>query len=191
MNYQESEVIEILKSLECADSDKVLEEWKTRKFNVLLDSKNKYPYGAFSIYTFPVTIKEEHVADVTIIDGGHHFPMDELMSKYLGWREWDGSYVTYSHDSYKHYCLTVRKEFELDELHEDVFVDKDGKEIKYRLFTISSNGADGRLRVSNDLKYIRCFLDGGLFLEIENVSISGYALSERINHNIQQRLRSK
>lgn len=38
MQYQESEVIEILKSLDCTDSDKMLEEWKTRKFNVLLSS---------------------------------------------------------------------------------------------------------------------------------------------------------
>jgi hypothetical protein len=200
MKYTQEQVLDILK-LVTKDPQSILDKWSLKKDNEYLDL-TKYHYPLF-LYTFPIILNDEEVATLTlaqISNTGVDGQRDMLMSKYLTTETYNTSWFAYSHESYLHCYLKIKKDFELPTHHKDnnfhvyesTFVDNKGKVIKYRM-SYGDTEIEGLYeqwvddsRWSNWRSYR---FDNDVTVQIEATDINGWEMSEKINEVIKVRLR--
>lgn len=178
MRYNDDEVLDILKQV-TDNPEKVLDAWNLNQANTLLDLK-KYQYSLF-LYEFPVILNDETVASVTLAqfsNTGFDNLREKLMCKYLTPKDYEESWVSYSHDTYLHCYLTIHKEFILDKPYNLSFIDAAGKSINYSLY-----GLDDRYERPNDPQY---WFDNRFCIDI-NDNFEGWSMGEKINEVITKR----
>jgi hypothetical protein len=190
MKYTEAEVLDIIKCATDKDPQEVFTTWVNRKANTLLDL-TKHQYNHF-VYTFPIKVEGKEVADITLVDLYHNTSSrDDLMLKYLGKEDYDGSWCEFSHDTYLYCYLTIRKEFELPEickgLHGDTFqgVDANGRPFEFKV-------AYGNPEKEKDSHYHYQWIDKGYRfyngVAIQVNQMNGWSLGKKINENVEKRL---
>lgn len=200
MKYTQEQVLDILK-LVTKDPQSILDKWSNKKDNEPLEL-NKYKYPLF-LYTFPIIVNDEEVATFTlaqITNTGVDGQRDMLMSKYLTTDVYNSSWLAFSHESYLHSYLTIKKDFELPphpqddnfRVYESTFVDNKGKVIKYRMCYgdteipgLYEQWVDDS-RWSNWRSYR---FDNDVNVQIEATDINGWEMGEKINEVIKVRLR--
>jgi hypothetical protein len=190
MKYTEAEVLDIIKCATDKDPQEVFTTWVNRKANTLLDF-TKHQYNHF-VYTFPIIVEGKEVADITLVDLYHNTSSrDDLMLKYLGKEDYDGSWCEFSHDTYLYCYLTIRKEFQLPEickgLHGDTFqgVDANGRPFEFKV-------AYGNPEKEKDSHYHYQWIDKGYRFDngvvIQVNQMNGWLLGKKINENVEKRL---
>lgn len=196
MKYNEEQVLDILK-LVTDQPEVILNKWSNRKDNEPLDL-SKYHYPLF-LYTFPIIVDGEEVATFTLSElhnTGVDGQRDILMSKYLTTDVYNRSWNAFSHETYKYAYLYVRKDFELpshpgDEnfrAMESIFLDADGKQIKYRMsYGYSKIAGLYESYVNNNRKWNSYRFDNDVNVQIEATDIIGWSMGEKINETIKIR----
>jgi hypothetical protein len=190
MKYTEAEVLDIIKCSTDKDPQEVFTTWVNRKANTLLDL-TKHQHKKF-VYTFPIKVEGKEVADITLVDLYHNTSSrDDLMLKYLGKEDYDGSWSTFSHDTYLYCYLTIRKDFQLPEickgLHGDTFqgVDVNGRPFEFKV-------AYGNPEKEKDSHYHYQWIDKGYRFDngvaIQVNKMNGWLLGKKINENVEKRL---
>ena len=189
MKYTEAEVLDIIKCVTDKDPQEVFTTWVNRKSNTLLDF-TKHQYNHF-VYTFPIKVEGKEVADITLVDLYHNgSSRDDLMLKYLGKEDYDGSWCEFSHDTYLYCYLTIRKEFELPEickgLHGDTFqgVDANGRPFEFKV----AYGNPEKEKDSHHYQWIDkgYRFDNGVAIQVNQMN--GWLLGKKINENVEKRL---
>jgi len=196
MNYNEPEVLDIIKQCTDKNPEQILLDWNNKKANTPLDlEKRDYPYF---VYSFPLIVNNEEIATITLVSlygGDLNSKKPNLMQKYLGHIKYEESWWAFSHDTYLDCYLTIHKEFELPEIVEDFYggtfktVDTNGKEFE---FTVSYGRPldfekHGYVYYQYTNKAYR-FLNNDINIQIKEDEIEGWKLGEKINENISKRL---
>jgi len=201
MNYTEEQVIDIIKSITKESPSAILEKWGTKDSNIHLDL-SKYQYPMF-VFTFPILIEEKEIGTFTLVHlayTGRDNMRKDLMRKYLGHTTYDVTYQSYiNDDTYLEGYLTINQEFELPEIvkgfyaQESFFQDKNGQQIRYRLsygYPVKENDSYIWTNYTNDIgDYNSYRFDGDICVQIEKKEIEGYSLGEKINENINIRIK--
>ena len=138
MKYTKVEVLNIIGTCTSENAETILLNWNNNKANTPLDlEKWNYPYF---VYSFPLILNEEEVATITLVESyGCGYNLDDFMQKYLGHKDYEVSWHSFSHHTYKDWFLTVNKEFELPELVKGFYggeytaVDADGEEFSFKI----------------------------------------------------------
>lgn len=199
MNYTETDVLNIIKSVSDKNPEKALHDWLVEQSNIPVTG-DIYD-GIFSI---PIIFKGRRIATMTLLnigDYGDTIYRNKLMQKYLGVENHDGSYYAFSHDTYKFCYLTVHEEFKLPQLVKDfhvlesVFTLETGEEIKWRiLYGFPSKEKDEHVfhQYMNDRNYntYRVMYDD-VNMQIENTNIPFKSIKESINEKIKERTEKK
>ena len=192
--YTEDEVLDIIKSCTDESPKEVLFKWNEKKANTPLDL-NKWDYPYF-VYTFPLVIKGEEVAKITLVKDFSRTDIHNFILKYLGAEDFDKTVYNFSHNTY-HWCyLTINKEFELPNIVKGFYagtfkaVDAGGKEFDFRIsFGYADEDSDKISEYIDDWDgYSTYWLDyNGVHIQIRGLE-NGWSLGEKINENIQNRL---
>lgn len=206
MEYSEQDVIDIIKThSKKLNAKKMIENWKEKLANSAIDSKAQEDYSTF-VFTFPVIIDDNHVADITIIDlhtYGLESEWGKLIAKYLGAKDHEKSWKGFSFDTYLHAFLTIKgKELALPKsdfsddffCYADTFKDINGKEIKYTIAfgDLGSNPRGNEIEKASEFidnkEYYNYFFDDVIVtLQIEKIEFEGNSLGEEINKKIKER----
>jgi hypothetical protein len=111
MKYTEEDVLDIIKYLSKEKDPKfILKEWGENKANEPLDLKG-YEYPLF-VYSFPIEVDDEELAIVTLVElynTGIDNKMDSIMPKYMGFENYKNSWDAFSHKTYLHCFLDIKK----------------------------------------------------------------------------------
>jgi len=192
MKYTENEVLNIISSLTDKNPDEIILNWNINKSNTLLDL-NKTEYKSF-LFSFPLLVNNKEVATITIADlYNFHSGRDYLMQKYFGHVKYEGTYFTFSHDTYLDCYITIHKDFELPKIVEgfygktDKYLDAKGIEFEYTIsYGYPDKEKDLRVYDSYIYKSYR-FLDNDIFIKVKIKN--GWSLGEKINEHIKKRKR--
>ena len=194
MKYTKAEVLNIIGTCTSENAETLLLNWNNNKANTPLDlEKRNYPYF---VYSFPLILNEEEVATITLVESyGCGYDLDDFMQKYLGHKDYEVSWHSFSHQTYKDWFLTLNKEFELPELVKGFYggeytaVDADGEEFSFKIscgypenekdFYVFEQYVDEWVRFENGLS---------IKMSDKNKSLNGWPLGEKINENIKKRV---
>ena len=190
MKYTETEVLDILKFAKIEECEKIMEDYRNQKSNVLLDL-NERKFNHF-VYTFPVVIDGTHVVDITLVNlyGGDLNSLEpNLMLKYFGDEKYQKSWWSFSHDTYLSCYLTIYKDFKLVPVVEGFYLqnfvgkDSEGKDFNFTL----SYGYPDKEQEEYLYGYEKTYrFDNDVSLNVDK-NISGWLLGEKINENINNR----
>lgn len=198
MKYSEQQVLDILK-LTTENPEQILEQWEESQDKIPLDL-SKYDYPLF-VFTFPIIVNNETVAEVTLIQlygVGDENTEQMLMTKYFTPKIYKKTHQSFSHDTYLHMYLHIKKEFKLPKIkkgffaYDSTFTDNKNQTIKY---TISYGYP---INEKDEYIYHQYTSDNGEFntyrfsntdinIQIEKKPIKGNSLGETINKTLKMR----
>ncbi len=194
MKYTKAEVLNIIGTCTSENAETLLLNWNNNKANTPLDlEKWNYPYF---VYSFPLILNEEEVATITLVESyGCGYNLDDYMQKYLGHEDYEVSWHSFSHQTYKDWFLTVKKEFDLPELVKGFYggeytaVDADGEEFSFKIsYGYPENEEDRYVFEQYVDEWVRFENGVSIKMSDKNKSLNGWPLGEKINENIKKRV---
>ena len=190
MKYTDHEILDILKST-CDNPEKVLLDWNNNKANTPVEP-NKHSHF---VYSFPLIVKDEEVATITLVSLHGVGGKDNLMQKYFGHEEYEKSFWTFSHDTYLDCYFTIHKEFNLPKvvkgLRGQTFIGKDVNDndfefkVSYGYPTKESDEHHYHIWITDGYRF-----DNGACIQIDKLK-EGWSLGKKINQNIKIRVRDQ
>jgi len=191
MEYNHSEVIDIIRSLTDKDPNEILKKWNINKSNTLLPNPDYYK--SF-VYTLPLIIDGDEVAHITLVGLSPNHNFENLMHKYFGHEDYDRSLFTYSNDTYMTCFLTIYKEFKIPEYVKGFSLGRyksyDSKGLEFNFKICHGYPKEGKDQYLDRLHKEDAYgFDNGVNIKIDVEN--GWSLGERINQNIEMRIRDR